>query len=594
MCPMDSHSPPHREESAATPVLPQQFLALQEVGNRLSRAGSVDELCRRAVELGREQLGFDRLGIWFVAAGGGAVTGSFGVDEEGRLRDERGSRIAVSPESLAGQVMASPRGLALRHEAAVLNNRGEVVGHASHAIAALWDGEEVIGLLCTDNLLRRQPIEARECELLTLFASTLGHLCTLKRAEEALRRADRHKDEFLAVLAHELRNPLGVIGSALEIQGRDEAPPESRRRARERARRQFGQITRLVDDLLDLARISEGKIEVRLQVVDLAAVVLAAVESSLPLIEARRHRLSLSLPSEPLRVDADPGRLEQVVANLLANAARYTNPGGDISLSVSLAAARESTGQEFGAADAPPPGSFAPSTIDAQPTTVRLGVLDSGIGITPELLPRIFDLFSQGGNPPAHALGGLGIGLAMVRRLVELHGGTAEARSEGPGRGSEFIVSLPLAVESPETTARSVADLRSAFVPIAEPRALSPELRVLVVDDNRDAGETLLDLLQLWGCQARWVGDGSAALETAAAFQPDAVLLDIGLPGIDGYEVARRLRADPELGRALLVAVTGYGQPEYRQRSREAGIDHHLVKPVNVADLHSLLHRESN
>jgi PAS domain S-box-containing protein len=373
-----------------------------------------------------------------------------------------------------------------------------------------------------------------------------------KQVEEELREADRRKDEFLATLAHELRNPLAPLRNSLSVLRLAGEGP-GRERVYATMERQVDQMVRLVDDLLEVSRITSGKIALRRERVELAAVLRAAIETSGPLVEASRHRLALSLPDEPLFLDADPLRLAQVFANLLNNAAKYTEEGGQIS----LAARRE------GAA-------------------AVVSVRDDGVGIPPDRLAEVFDLFSQVDRSLGRAQGGLGIGLTLVRRLVEMHGGRVEAHSEGPGRGSEFVVTLPLAAGGARSTA-------SGEVPAGPQAAVRAPHRVLVVDDNVDAGESLELLLRVLGVEARVVHDGEAALAAMSSFRPAMVLLDLGMPGMDGYEVARRIRALPEAGRPLVIALTGWGQPEDRRRTREAGFHDHLVKPVGLPVLQSLL-----
>jgi PAS domain S-box-containing protein len=371
-----------------------------------------------------------------------------------------------------------------------------------------------------------------------------------------LREAARRKDEFLAMLAHELRNPLAPLVNAVQIMrlaGDDRAAMD---RARSLMERQLQQMVRLVDDLLDVSRITRGKVELRRQRAELAAVIQTAVETSRPLIAASRHDLTLSLPAEPLVVDCDVTRLAQVFSNLFNNAAKYTEPGGHISL-----------------------------TAERRENEAVVTVRDTGVGIPGEMLKRVFDLFTQVDRSRERAQGGLGIGLTLVQRLVELHGGSVEAQSEGPGRGSAFVVRLPLA------PSKDAVDAVPA--PPPPPRAgPSPPRRILVVDDNVDAAQSLATLLRLGGHEVRVTHDGPAALSEARAFVPEVVLLDIGMPGMDGYEVARRLRRAPETNGALLVAQTGWGQDEDHRRSREAGFAAHLVKPLDPDALEQLLARE--
>ncbi len=372
-----------------------------------------------------------------------------------------------------------------------------------------------------------------------------------KRAEEALREADRLKDEFLATLAHELRNPLAPIRNSLQILKLSRLDAATAERAREMMERQVQHLVRLVDDLLDVSRVMRGKIVLRPERVELAGVVARAVETVQPLVEAQGHELTVRLPPESLPLEADPVRLAQVVGNLLTNAAKYTEPGGRITLS----AGRE--GAE-----------------------VVLRVRDTGIGIAPELLPKVFDLFVQADHATTKAQGGLGIGLTLVKSLVEMHRGTVEAHSAGPGRGSEFVVRLPLAAVAPEAPA---ADGEARGGPAAQRR------RVLVVDDNADAAESLALLLGLAGHEARVAHNGPDALRLAESDPPELVFLDLGMPGMDGFQVARRLRQLPGRDGLLLVALTGWGTQEDRRRTAEAGFDRHLVKPVEPQALEELL-----
>jgi PAS domain S-box-containing protein len=377
----------------------------------------------------------------------------------------------------------------------------------------------------------------------------------LKRLQEALKEADRRKDAFLAVLAHELRNPLAPMRNALHLMRLAGARRQALDEARGVMERQVKQMVRLIDDLLDLSRISRGKIQLRKERVELSAAVDAAVESSRPLIDSAGHTLTVALPPEPVVLEADPTRLAQVLANLLNNAAKYTEPGGRINLSA------ERPGEQ-----------------------VVIRVKDTGVGIPPEALPRIFEMFTQVDRSPGRAQGGLGIGLSLVRGLVELHGGSVSAHSEGPGKGSEFVVRLPALPARTQPPARA----RAAGGDLPAPGPSRPQ-RVLVVEDNEDGGNSLAKLLAALGHEVRLARDGPAGLAEAETFAPEVVLLDIGLPGLDGYEVARRLRALPAGRDALLVAMTGWGQEEDRRRAQEAGFNAHLVKPVELKELARLL-----
>jgi signal transduction histidine kinase/CheY-like chemotaxis protein len=369
----------------------------------------------------------------------------------------------------------------------------------------------------------------------------------------ALKESDRRKDEFLAILAHELRNPLAPIRNAVQILRAKGPPAPELIWARDVIDRQVHQMTRLVDDLLDVSRITRGKIQLHKERVELAAVVNSAVEASRPLIDKWRHEFTVTTPSEPIDLDADLTRLSQVLLNLLNNAAKYTERGGRIWL-----------------------------TIEREGDHVLLRVKDTGIGIPGEMLPRIFDMFTQVDRSLERAEGGLGIGLTLVQRLVEMHGGTVAAHSEGPGKGSEFVVRLPIATEA------EAGD--KAHPPGGPARDLTVEStrRILVVDDNQDAGDSLEMLLRNLGHDVRTAHDGLEAVDEAAAFQPDVVLLDIGLPKLNGYDVARRIR-DQRGTDVVLIAVTGWGQAEDRRLSREAGFDHHLTKPINLDALQQLL-----
>jgi two-component system CheB/CheR fusion protein len=372
----------------------------------------------------------------------------------------------------------------------------------------------------------------------------------------ALREADRRKDEFLAMLAHELRNPLAPIAMAVEILRQAPAADEQIGSAREIIGRQTAQLARLVDDLLDVARISSGSIQLRMETVDLPRIIASTLEISRPLLTARRLQLETDLPGGPLTVTGDPVRLAQLFSNLVNNAAKYSQIGGRISLTVVR-----------GAAD------------------VTLRFKDSGLGIPREMLERIFEPFTQVQRPRDAALGGLGLGLALVKKLVELHGGTVKADSEGPGRGSEFVVRLPTAAPA----VQDAADSRSTPAAAAPSADAGVPLRVLVVDDVVDAAESLAGVLRLHGDTVHVALDGRAALELAVRHDPEVVFVDLQMPGMDGIEIARRLRARAESARMLLVALTGFGQAEDRRQTAEAGFDHHLTKPADPAALQALL-----
>ena len=371
-----------------------------------------------------------------------------------------------------------------------------------------------------------------------------------KRVEEELREADRRKDEFLAVLAHELRNPLAPIRSSLHIlrlSGRNDPTAD---KVSEMMARQVNHMVRLVDDLLEVSRITRGKIELRKEPIDLALVLKGAVEISRPLIDAAGHELTLEIPPEPFSLEGDPVRLTQVFANLLNNAAKYTDTNGRILLRVK----RE--GEE-----------------------VAISIRDTGIGISPPMLPRVFEMFAQVDHDASRAQGGLGIGLMLVKRLVEMHAGTITAHSDGHGKGSEFVVRLPL------------SEVRRAVDPTPKPVQLPPGFsqRVLVVDDNRDAADSLGLLLKLLGNNVHVVHNGPDALAALLTYQPTVCLLDIGMPGMDGHEVARRIRCQPGFRNVTLIALTGWGQDDDRLHSQSAGFDYHLTKPADIDALQVLL-----
>jgi PAS domain S-box-containing protein len=371
-----------------------------------------------------------------------------------------------------------------------------------------------------------------------------------KETELQLVDADRHKNEFLATLAHELRNPLAPIRNAVQLLLLSVPENSDLRWAGDVIERQVRQMTRLVDDLLEVSRITTGKLEIRKDKIDLAAVVRGAVETSLPLIEQDRHELKVHLPAQPIVVNADMIRMAQVFSNLLNNAAKYTEPGGRIELSVA-----------------------------ANEGLAEVSVKDSGIGIPAEMMPHIFEMFTQVDRHLHRSQGGLGIGLTLVKRLVEMHGGAVEVRSRGAGQGSEFIVRLPVIADSSPATPAAPDKESSA----------NQALRILVVDDNEDSANSLGKLLQLMGNDVRIAHDGWAALEAANEFRPAAMLLDLGMPRMDGYEVCRRLRSE-SWGRAMaVIALTGWGQADDRQRTHEAGFDYHFVKPVDADRLMKLL-----
>jgi PAS domain S-box-containing protein len=451
-------------------------------------------------------------------------------------------------ESPVARVLNTGEILGLSHQSLLVARSGEEIAIDDSAAPIGRDGASIRGVvLVFHNIEERRRLE-RE----------------LRQRAEELARADRQKNEFLAMLAHELRNPLAPIDHALQVlrHGHSEADNDERAAdldwAVEIMSRQVRLMARLVDDLLDVSRITRGKIVLRRELVSPQAIVTHAVESVQPFITARRHELTVTLPppEPPVLLNVDPARLEQVLCNLLNNAAKYTSEGGRIAL-----------------------------TAAVEGRTVAFRVSDNGIGIAPDVLPSVFELFRQADRSLDRAEGGLGIGLTLVRTLVALHSGTVEAHSAGIGLGSEFVVRLPLT--APSTNAAAAPKPRTpATAPVT---AHDRRRRVLVVDDSTDSAESLARLLRRWGHEVHLAHDGPSALAAARSTAPEIVLLDIGLPGMDGYEVARQLRQDPERNGSVLVAVTGYGQAADRQQTRNAGFDQHLTKPVDPTLLRTLL-----
>jgi PAS domain S-box-containing protein len=427
---------------------------------------------------------------------------------------------------------------------------GVIVGLANHTLLIAKDGTE-------------RPIDDSAAPIYSEKGVLYG--CVLvfrditerKLMEDDLRlvaadlsEANRRKDEFLATLAHELRNPLAPIRNGLQVLRLAGGDAETVEQAHNLMERQLSQLVRLVDDLMDVSRITRGKIELRTRQVPLAHVIHSAIETSRPLIEDMAHKLTVSVPEQTLIVTADLTRLAQVFVNLLNNAAKYSEPGSHIWL-----------------------------TVERQGSDVVVSVKDAGIGIDSEQLPRIFDMFTQIDGSLEKSRGGLGIGLTLVKRLVEMHGGRIEAKSDGPGRGSEFLVRLPVVEASaPEGTNDP-----------AMPAPIESALRILIVDDNQDGANSLTMMLKIMGNDTRTAYDGLQGVEMAEQFRPDVVLLDIGLPRLNGYEACRRIRNQAWGISTILIAMTGWGQDEDRRRSHQAGFDHHLVKPVDPKSLMELL-----
>ena len=474
------------------------------------------------------------------------------VSELDRLRGYKAGAvdyvsIPVVPEILRSKVAVLVELYCKRHELRQLNR---ILANANKQLA---EANLTLQAEKTSELEKLNAnLQRANAELERTNRSLHREVAERARAEEALQEADRNKDEFLAMLAHELRNPLAPIHNALQLMRMQPSAGQSQW-AQEVIQRQLAYLTRLVDDLLDVSRITRGKITLTREPVEVATLVTRALETIDPLLQERGHTVTLRVPPEPLRVDGDATRLTQALGNVLGNAAKYTERGGRIEL-----------------------------TCEPHGAEVEIRVRDNGIGIPAELLPRIFDLFTQLDRRTDHSASGLGIGLALVRRLVEMHGGSVSALSAGAGAGSEFVIRLPLLLRD------EVMRVHDEFHAQDRDRPAPPR-RILLADDNPDALESLATVLRLRGHEVYSARNGAAALETAALHMPEVALLDIGMPLVDGYEVARRIRAQ-EWGKAItLVALTGWGQESDRRRSVEAGFDAHLVKPLDLDKLADVL-----
>ncbi|HWS61162.1 MAG TPA: PAS domain S-box protein [Steroidobacteraceae bacterium] len=535
---------------------------LNELSTRLWRSGSLNEGLDEILAAVIDLLGADKGNI--------------------QLLDAEGSKLSIvaqrgfEPDFLEffGEVSAtddSPCSRALRSGQRILIENVETDGPDApfRAVARAAGYRSMIstpltradgaplGMVSSHFRLVHRPSEQelRRLDLYLRQASDFIQRCRLEQelqqSEEALRDADRRKDEFLALLAHELRNPLAPIRYTLAANRKTGRTPEQRKRAEEIIERQVTHMSRLLDDLLDVSRITRSTLELKMNPTELTLVVGSAIETARPILDTKHHSLSVELPKQAVRLEADAIRLAQVFSNLLINAAKYTDPGGHIQ----LRAARE--GNE-----------------------IVVAVRDDGIGISADMMPRLFEMFSQAQAALGRAEGGLGIGLSLVRGLVTLHGGSVEAHSDGPGRGSEFIVRLPA-----RTPAEEPADIEvEADAPVA-----GAGMKILVVDDNRDAADACAALLELSGHHVQTAYTGRRALELAETFRPHVLLLDIGLPDLDGYQLAAKVRATP-WGRGIaLIAATGWGQEEDRRRAFDAGFDHHLTKPIAAETVESLL-----
>ena len=436
-----------------------------------------------------------------------------------------------------------------------LSHDGEVVpsqADPTTIVVPLRARGRTFAVLLVSREVSGRPFGHADVTMAEALASRAAIALDNARLYKDVEQADRQKNEFLSMLAHELRNPLAPIRNAVAVlRMREEQEPDTLW-ARDVIDRQVSHLVRLVDDLLDVSRITRGKIRLEFECIDVATLVASAVETSRPLIEAGGHQFHVSVPDEPLWVNADQARIAQVLANLLNNAAKYTPDGGSIWFS----AAREGSHAVF-------------------------RVRDTGMGIPSEMLIKVFELFTQVDRSLDRSQGGLGIGLTLVRRLVEMHGGHVEAASSGPGGGSEFTVRLPAVAQPSSDSPQSqpLANVLSASEPMPS------QTRILVVDDNTDAADSLARLMRMGGHDVHVAYDGPKAIEAAHSFRPQVIVLDLGLPGLNGYEVARQLRIDFQEDELLLIALTGYGQEEDHRRSSEAGFDHHFVKPVDFDSL---------
>jgi signal transduction histidine kinase len=403
---------------------------------------------------------------------------------------------------------------------------------------------------------KTRDLELANSELAKTNQALEREITERKRFEQELQEADRRKDEFLAMLSHELRNPLAAISNVAHVMKASPAIDPQLRWARDVLGRQTGHLTRLIDDLLDVSRITRGKVTLRREALELKSIVAAAVETTRTLINQRGHTLQVDVPEEAIPVVGDRVRLTQVVDNVLTNAAKYTQEGGRITVSL--------------------------ETVPGTPGEAVIRITDTGVGIPADLLPNLFQLFRRADDSLARSEGGLGIGLALARGLVEMHGGRIEALSDGPGKGSEFVIRLPRAgiVDAAEPQPRQPADAHKGE---ARP------LRVLVVDDSIDSAESMAIILEMSGHNVRKAHNGVDALSAAAEYRPDVVLMDIGMPGMSGHEVARKMRENASLREVVLIAMTGYGRQVDREQSRAAGFDHHLVKPLDFDKLNEVL-----
>jgi signal transduction histidine kinase len=533
--------------------------AAEEANARLRFLAQVTDVVGRSLDYGTTARDVVRLTVpvlgehavvarWDQACSGWQVVQAFSQDTDVLLEE------LASLDPLPGELSAAIRQSLSTETAALWRVPHATPGNSGPKLIVLplTGQKSTFAVLAIRRGADSRPFSADDLALCEALASRAAIALENANLYKDLERADRQKNEFLSMLAHELRNPLAPIRTAVDVlRLKGDGQPEIDW-AREIINRQTKHLVRLVDDLLDVSRITGGKIRLDLEVLDAASVVAAAVETSRPLVEESGHQLTVSLPDEPIWVRCDRVRLAQVLSNLLNNAAKYTQRGGTITLEA--------------------------NRVEGE---VVFRVCDNGIGISAEMLPKVFELFTQVERSLDRSQGGLGVGLTVVKRLVEMHGGRVDAASRGAGCGSEFIVRLPVldAPVEPETATDSPTESPS----------LTPSLRVLVVDDNTDAAESLAWLLKHGDHEVRTAHNGRQAIGLAREFCPQVVVLDLGLPELDGYEVARRLRQSDETRGALLVALSGYGQQEHRLRSNEAGFNYHFVKPLDFGALQRVL-----
>ena len=535
---------------------------LNELSTRLWRSGGLDEGLDEILAAVIDLLGAEKGNIQMLDAEGSVLSivaqRGFGPDFLEFFRE-----VSATDDSAGGRALRSGQRIVIEDVEtddpyAPWREVARAAGYRSVVSTPLVGADgAALGMVSTYFRLIHQPSEQelRRLDLYLRQACDFIRRCkleeVLQQSEEALREEDRRKDEFLALLAHELRNPLAPIRYALAANRKSGRTPEQRKRAEEIIERQVTHMSRLLDDLLDVSRITRSTLELKKSLTELTLVVGSAIETARPILDSKHHSLSVEMPKQAVRLEADAVRLAQVFSNLLINAAKYTDSGGHIQLRAAL-----------------------------EGSEIVVAVRDNGIGISADMMPRLFVMFSQAQAALDRSEGGLGIGLSLVRGLVTLHGGRVEAHSDGPGRGSEFIVRLPVS-----TPVEEPADIEAeADAPVA-----GAGMKILVVDDNRDAADACAALLELSGHHVQTAYTGRRALELAATFRPHALLLDIGLPDLDGYQLAAKVRAAPWGRGVTLIAVTGWGQEEDRRRAFDAGFDHHLTKPIAAETVESLI-----